>query len=334
MMPARDARHRGVEEGELAAPQEAEAEEPERQREHERSPRPRPTRRRSAARARGRRRRRRRTAPPARAARVRYAGRECHESTRSGSLRPCARRAAWCSTTAPWRTSYWRRNQRSSFSSTRCAVAVAGPAQERAQVARARDRAAAVLGDRREHLDRALGEGRVLARERAVLLVEAHVLEPAVEGALGGAQHGAVDRVLVVARRARSTRRTRARCRARPRPPRSARANSGLHAPVRDEAHRAEVDLAEVERGHADAAGGPRAACRRGSGPRRARGAPRPRPRGPASRRSPRRESRSSAPSRQPGSCAMKRRVRSSASRRFAAGARRRGFDQRSSSWR
>ena len=73
------------------------------------------------------------------------------------------------------------------------AVAVSRTPQEGREVGAPGHRAATVHGDRAHHLDLAVVEGREVGLEGPVLLVEADVLEPAVEGSLRRPHHTAVD---------------------------------------------------------------------------------------------------------------------------------------------
>ena len=111
-------------------------------------------------------------------------------------------------------------------------------------------------GDRAQHLGRALGEGRALRLERAVLVVEADALEPAVEGALRRAHHGAVDALLARPTRARRRRRRRSGPRvldARRRPPRRPRGTPAARAQRSSTLEGAQHELAQVEGRHAHA---------------------------------------------------------------------------------
>ena len=178
-------------------------------------------------------------------------------------------------------------------------------------------------------------KGEPLALEGAVRLVEADVLEPAVEGALGGAHHGAVDGVRVVAGEGVEGAELALGVELRlARPCSAPRTRAARAAQPRCRAAR-KIDLAQVERARGAPAGASSSCLSaRKRAATWASSATSSQARAEHVAACPRSARRSRTPSRQPGSCARKRRISSSASRRLAAGASRRGFDHRSSSWR
>ena len=127
-------------------------------------------------------------------------------------------------------------------------------AQERDHVAAAQDPRRA--RDRPQDLALAIIERRILDLEGAVLLVEAHVLEPAVEGALGEPHQAAVHRSRLAALHrveeaglgeiVRGIHRVDAAGDV-------AGEVIGLHPAIDQREQAAERELAQVERGHADA---------------------------------------------------------------------------------
>ena len=130
----------------------------------------------------------------------------------SPSQRPRAVWSAWWIIAAAWCTSYWRRNQASSLPSTRRQSRLRGRRRNGIMSRPRRMRGARAIA-RSTSLSRS-SNGESSTLEGAVLLVEAHVFEPAVEGALGEPHQAAVHRRL--ARRSPSCRRSRPR-RDRPR---------------------------------------------------------------------------------------------------------------------